>query len=89
MAVNAKRADNSPIPREAIKGAAGSKASGKFSIGVVNTQIYFKNKGLEPYNVVSNKFKREVLSTDLKEGMSIKAETTKEQRNPSNEGRGE
>lgn len=76
MAVNAKKANNSPIPREAIEGAAGAKDSGKFSIEVVNTQIYFKDKGLEPYNVVSNSLKREILSTDLREGMSIKAEVT-------------
>ncbi len=79
MAVNAKKANNSPIPREAIEGAAGVKDSGKFSIEVVNTQIYFKDKGL-PYNVVSNSLKREILSTDLKAGMSIKAEVTNKDR---------
>ena len=80
MAVNAKKANNSPIPKEAIEGAAGIKDSGKFSIEAVNTQIYFKDKGLEPYNVVSNSLKREILSTDLAEGMSIKAVTHKNRR---------
>ena len=80
MAVNAKRANNSPIPRDAIEGAAGVQDSGKFSIEVVNTQIYFKDKGIEPYNVVSNSLKREILSTDLEEGMSIKVETTNKNR---------
>lgn len=74
------KANNSPIPREAIEGAAGIKDSGKFSVEVVNTQIYFKDKGLEPYNVVSNSFKREILSTDLIEGMTIKAVTHKNRR---------
>ena len=82
MAVNAKKANNSPIPREAIEGAAGIKDFEKFSIGAVDTQIYFKDKNKKrgSYNVVPKSLKREILSTDLREGMSIKAEVTNKDR---------
>ena len=68
--------ENTKIPRKAIKGAAG--INDKFSVEVIDTATYFKNMKEEkgPYNVVSNKYKREILSTDLMQGVTIKAVTT-------------
>ena len=68
MAVN----NNSPIPKEAIEGAAGIKD--KFSI---NGLEFNQEQEL----VVSKSVKREhVLSTELESGMTIKAVTYKNRR---------
>ena len=71
---------NTSIPREAISGAAGK--NDKFSLEVVDTSTYFKDalNGKHPYNVISNKYKREILSTDLDQGMTIQAVVTKNRR---------
>ena len=75
------KASNSPIPREAIARAAGLDDSEQFSIQVIDTKIYFKDKEVKiPYNVVSKSLKREILSIDLEEGMTIKAVTNKNRR---------
>ena len=47
----------------------------------IDTKIYFKDKEVKiPYNVVSKSLKREILSIDLEEGMTIKAVTNKNRR---------
>lgn len=70
------KANNWAIPRKAIARAAGLGDSNEFSINIIDTKIYFEGKEVKiPYNVVSKSLKREILSTELMEGMSIEAVT--------------
>lgn len=78
----AKIKENTQIPKKAIEGAA--KYGDEFSITAIDIATYFKDSIKEkkpvPYSVVSNKLKKEILSIDLAEGMTIKAVTTQNQR---------
>ena len=76
----AKLEKNTQIPKEAIEGAA--KYGDEFSITAVDISTYFKdnNKKKKPYSVISNRLKKEILSIDLAEGMTIKAVTTQNRR---------
>lgn len=78
----AKIKDNTQIPKKAIEGAA--KYGDEFTITAIDIATYFKDSIKEkksvPYSVVSNKLKKEILSIDLAEGMTIKAVTTQNQR---------
>ena len=78
----AKIKENTQIPKKAIEGAA--KYGDEFSITAIDIATYFKDsikeKKLVPYSVVSNKLKKEILSIDLAEGMTIKAVTTQNKR---------
>ena len=69
---------NISIPEEAIEGAA--KYGDEFTFTAIDIATYFKNlvkdKKPIPYSVISNKLKKEILSIDLAEGMTIKAVTT-------------
>jgi len=71
----AKIKENTQIPKKAIEGAA--KYGDEFSITAIDIATYFKDsikaKKPVPYSVVSNKLKKEILSIDLAEGMTIKA----------------
>ena len=73
------------IPPEAIEGAAGKYD--KFIIESVDTATYFKDPDKEklPYNVISNKNKREILSTDLDQGITIEAVVTQNRRRAAQE----
>lgn len=72
--------NNTQIPKEAIEGAA--SPDDKFAITALNFVEYLKiTKAKEiPYTVVSNEIKKEVLSTELGEGMTIKAVLTQNRR---------
>lgn len=78
----AKIKENTQIPKKAIEGAA--KYGDEFSITAIDIATYFKDSIKEkkpvPYSVVSNKLKKEILSIDLAEGMTIKAVTTQNKR---------
>ena len=67
--------DNTQIPKKATRPA---KTNNYSIVGIDLTTIFEKAK---PFSVTSNKFKRDIsiLSTELDQGVSIKAVTTQNQ----------
>ena len=67
-----KKQGNTQIPREAIKGAAGYDAKYRI-LGLSNEQILKLGEIEEYKTVVTNQHVRDIVSTDLMAGSTIKA----------------